>query len=125
MLPGPARLKQPVLIDADGYRDYPSSRRRRHDAATTYEDPLSTNGHDLVGDETRPTLRRLLSETERQVAESSRSVSDTTSLRDSFDLLRMTPNDEHVTEVEVILHQVGPGETLAGIAVQYGIDVSL
>jgi hypothetical protein len=52
-------------------------------------------------------LRRLTSETERHVAESSRSgASDGTgSVRGSFDLLRMSTVEES-KEVEVLIHQV-------------------
>lgn len=69
---------------------------------------LPPHGHPLIGhqdydtdaDVSRPALRRFTSETERQVAESSRSGSE----RGSLDLLRMTASDE----VEVLIHQVSP-----------------
>ena len=81
--------------------------------------------HPLGGDDenggsppdSRPTLRRLTSETERQVAESSRSGSE----RGSLDMLRMsvTTNGEGggsgsgsgsgSREVEVLIHHVGFG----------------
>lgn len=59
-------------------------------------------GVDVLSDVSRPALRRLTSETERQVAESSRSGSE----RGSLDLLRMSVADPGAEEVEVLIHHV-------------------
>ncbi|WWC91792.1 uncharacterized protein L201_006739 [Kwoniella dendrophila CBS 6074] len=84
---------------------------------------------ETLGEISRPNLKRLTTETERQVAESSRSGSEFTgSIRgNSFDLLRMTPGSEHddgQREVEVMIHTIKPNESLAGIALLYGIDLA-
>jgi hypothetical protein len=63
-----------------------------------HKHPLINHGDTDIDDVSRPALRRLTSETERQAAESSRSGSE----RGSLDLLRMTTTDE----VEVLIHQV-------------------
>ncbi|WVW86263.1 hypothetical protein I302_108305 [Kwoniella bestiolae CBS 10118] len=78
---------------------------------------------DVLGDVSRPNLMRLTSETERQVAESSASGG---SMRGSLDLLRMTPTEagEDGREVEVLIHTIKPNESLAGIALLYGIDLA-
>jgi len=94
---------------------------------------------DVLGDVSRPALMRLTSETERQVAESSRSGSE----RGSLDLLRMSTSNAGAgaEEVEVLIHkvnqtrlfqdsatltfQVKADESMPGIALLYGIDVSL
>lgn len=60
------------------------------------------SGLDVLGDVSRPALKRLTSETERQVAESSRSGSE----RGSLDLLRMSTANPDTEEVEVLIHQV-------------------
>ncbi|WRT70157.1 uncharacterized protein IL334_007151 [Kwoniella shivajii] len=92
-----------------------------------------TQYSDTLGDISRPTLKRLTTETERHVAEStgSRSGSEFTgngSVRGSFDILRMTPggsnSDESSREVEVLIHTIKPHESLAGIALLYGIDLA-
>jgi hypothetical protein len=59
---------------------------------------------DVLGDVSRPALMRLTSETERQVAESSRSGSE----RGSLDLLRMSTSNAGTgaEEVEVLIHKV-------------------
>jgi len=59
---------------------------------------------DVLGDVSRPALMRLTSETERQVAESSRSGSE----RGSLDLLRMSTSNagSGAEEVEVLIHKV-------------------
>jgi hypothetical protein len=65
---------------------------------------------DILGDVSRPALMRLTSETERQVAESSRSGSE----RGSLDLLRMSTanassgsgSGSGAEEVEVLVHKV-------------------
>ena len=59
---------------------------------------------DVLGDVSRPALMRLTSETERQVAESSRSGSE----RGSLDLLRMSTSNAGAgaEEVEVLIHKV-------------------
>jgi hypothetical protein len=60
-----------------------------------------------VLDVSRPSLRRLTTETERQVAESSRSGSEGGSLRGSLDMLRMSAGEGvGGGEVEVLIHQV-------------------
>ena len=61
-------------------------------------------GNDVLSDVSRPTLMRLTSETERQVAESSRSGSE----RGSLDLLRMSTANAGgaAEEVEVLVHKV-------------------
>jgi hypothetical protein len=61
-------------------------------------------GNDILSDVSRPTLMRLTSETERQVAESSRSGSE----RGSLDLLRMSTAHAGgaAEEVEVLVHKV-------------------
>lgn len=59
-------------------------------------------GLDVLSDVSRPALRRFTSETERQVAESSRSGSE----RGSLDLLRMSVADPGAEEVEVLIHHV-------------------
>jgi hypothetical protein len=60
----------------------------------------------VLGDVSRPALTRLTSETERQVAESSRSGSE----RGSLDLLRMSTANASANaggeEVEVLIHKV-------------------
>ncbi|KAK4686489.1 hypothetical protein P7C73_g3625, partial [Tremellales sp. Uapishka_1] len=84
--------------------------------------PLDSTSGESSSDVSRPTLRRLTSETERQAAAadgSSRGGSE----RGSLDLLRMTPGSEN-GEVEVLVHQVKPGESLAGIALLYGIELA-
>lgn len=73
------------------------------------EDSHALNGHwngDVLGDVSRPALTRLTSETERQVAESSRSGSE----RGSLDLLRMSTANASTggEEVEVLIHKVSP-----------------
>jgi hypothetical protein len=94
------------------------------------------NGLDVLGDVSRPALTRLTSETERQVAESSRSGSE----RGSLDLLRMSTANAGTEEVEVLIHkvslfcsvivvevliiQVKADESIAGISLLYGVDVS-
>ncbi|EIW71958.1 hypothetical protein TREMEDRAFT_58102 [Tremella mesenterica DSM 1558] len=98
-------------------------RRQRHlsrDLAREddLEHPLS--GNDEEG-ESRPTLKRLTSEAEK-MAGSSKSESEG-SIRGSFDLLRMNL-EEGGDEVEVLVHRVKPTESLAGIALLYGIDKS-
>lgn len=66
---------------------------------------------DEQSDVSRPTLRRLTSETERQVAELAESSKSggasqsSGSNRGSLDLLRMTPT-EGSSEVEVLVHHV-------------------
>ncbi len=73
----------------------------------------------------RPKLKRLTSEVDREVAAASaasRSSIDDQSLRGSLDLLRTALKP--AGEIEVLMHQVKVGESLAGIALQYGIDVS-
>jgi hypothetical protein len=87
-------------------------RRRPHTRQNSAQDDdagplIETAG--ALEDVSRPTLRRLTSETERQVAESSRSGSDGAgggSLRGSFDHLRMSTVDEGSREVEVLVHGV-------------------
>ncbi|WWC64499.1 uncharacterized protein I303_107109 [Kwoniella dejecticola CBS 10117] len=90
--------------------------------------PTPPNIHtDILGDISRPNLTRLTSATERQVAESSRSGSEYGggSARGSFDLLRMTPGGaDESREVEVLIHTIKPNESLAGIALLYGIDLA-
>ncbi|WVR00134.1 hypothetical protein IAU59_007276 [Kwoniella sp. CBS 9459] len=86
-----------------------------------------THHVDVLGDISRPSLHRLTSETERQVAESSRSGSEYTgSMRGSLDLLRMSAVDEQSSpgEVEVLIHTIKPNQSLAGIALLYGIDLA-
>lgn len=74
---------------------------------TSLRRQLSTASHPLTahdepdGDVSRPALRRYTSETERHVAESSKSGSE----RGSLDLLRMSNTDE----VEVLIHPVSHG----------------
>ena len=67
-------------------------------------------GQGTSAGDSRPTLKRLTSETERlaEIASGgSRSGSEVGSMRGSFDLLRMTPNDvSPAGEVEVLVHQV-------------------
>jgi hypothetical protein len=88
-----------------------SSSASRHPLHSTSPDPdidhRDTNGRRYPGlgdlsDVSRPALRRLTSETERQVAESSRSGSE----RGSLDLLRMSVADPGAEEVEVLIHHV-------------------
>ncbi|WVF72943.1 hypothetical protein IAT40_007761 [Kwoniella sp. CBS 6097] len=86
-----------------------------------------THHVDVLGDVSRPSLHRLTSETERQVAESSKSGSEYTgSMRGSLDLLRMSTVDEQSSggEVEVLIHTIKPNQSLAGIALLYGIDLA-
>ncbi|ORX40522.1 hypothetical protein BD324DRAFT_677980 [Kockovaella imperatae] len=98
-------------------------RRRRLNGAFFNDSENGEDGSDhplslasSPGD-SRPTLSRLLSETERQVAESS--TSGASSTRGSLDLLRMSKAEE----VEVFVHQVKQSESLAGIALLYGIEL--
>ncbi|TYJ53256.1 hypothetical protein B9479_006124 [Cryptococcus floricola] len=79
--------------------------------------------------DTRPALHRATSKTERQVAESSNGGSewsDWGSGRGSLDVLRMTMEEPEGGggEVEVLIHGVKPHESLAGIALLYGIDLT-
>lgn len=62
-----------------------------------------------LSDVSRPALRRLTSETERQVAESSRSGSE----RGSLDMLRMSVADPGAEEVEVLIHHVRASRALS------------
>lgn len=90
----------------------PTSNQRHPLHTTESSDPdidqrhhLANNGRypvDVLSDVSRPALRRLTSETERQVAESSRSGSE----RGSLDMLRMSVADPGAEEVEVLIHHV-------------------
>ncbi|ORY33371.1 hypothetical protein BCR39DRAFT_557059 [Naematelia encephala] len=108
-------------------RDASFLRRRPKQRETSVSEDLHPLAREVeLEDEgvSRPALRRLTSETERQVAESSRSAaSEGTSRRESLDLLRMSVV-ENGGEVEVILHQVKATESLPGIALLYGIDLA-
>lgn len=73
------------------------------------------NLQDIDPDVSRPSLKRLTSETERQLWEDS----TVSSRGGSFDRER-----DKEDEVEVIVHQVVPSDSLAGLALRYGIDVS-
>lgn len=73
------------------------------------------NLQDIDPDVSRPSLKRLKSETERQLWEDS----TVSSRGGSFDRER-----DKEEEVEVIVHQVVPSDSLAGLALRYGIDVS-
>lgn len=73
------------------------------------------NLQDIDPDVSRPSLKRLTSETERQLWEDS----TVSSRGGSFDRER-----DKEEEVEVIVHQVVPSDSLAGLALRYGIDVS-
>jgi hypothetical protein len=99
----------------DGPRPQPRTLRTlqsQHPLHTPTADLLSIgpglNGHgeggDVLSDVSRPALTRLTSETERQVAESSRSGSE----RGSLDLLRMSTSSASTggEEVEVLIHKV-------------------
>ncbi|WWD19684.1 hypothetical protein CI109_104146 [Kwoniella shandongensis] len=103
---------------------------QRRTSSTPSPHPLShstppTHHTDVLGDISRPALKRVTTETERQVAESSRS-GGSESLRGSFDVLRMSTVDEPTGggEVEVLIHTIKPNESLAGIALIYGIDLA-
>lgn len=74
------------------------------------------NLRDIDPDVSRPSLKRLTSETERQLWEDS----TVSSRGGSFDRER-----DKEEEVEVIVHQVVPSDSLAGLALRYGIDVSV
>ena len=64
---------------------------------------------DGAAEASRPTLRRLTTENERQLAEASRSGSEGGSMRGSLDLLRMTA-DPDADGVEVLIHKVSSSE---------------
>ena len=81
------------------------------DSTEGWEDEFSHPLNEALVDagDSRPRLKRLTSETERQVAESSRSGPPSEgSTRGSFDMLRMTEanGDDAGLEVEVFIHQV-------------------
>lgn len=120
--PSAAMVTSPV--DEDPWASAPVSRansvhlRRRNRTRTNPEDMApSSSAHPLAGvgsssatadaaaEASRPTLRRLTTENERQVAEASRSGSEGGSMRGSLDLLRMTV-DPSVDGVEVLIHEV-------------------
>ncbi|OXG81483.1 hypothetical protein C345_04822 [Cryptococcus neoformans A2-102-5] len=108
----------------------PSRRRPSRTLSSTpsNEHPLSYTSsppyHPQRLADTRPALQRATSATERQVAESSKSGSEWGSTRGSLDVLRMSSVDESSGEVEVLIHTVKPHESLAGIALLYGIDLA-
>ncbi|KAK8853271.1 hypothetical protein IAR55_003974 [Kwoniella newhampshirensis] len=111
-------------------RPYHPGPAQRRTSPTPPPHPLShptppTHHNDVLGDISRPALKRVTTETERQVAESSRS-GGSESLRGSFDVLRMSTVDEPASggEVEVLIHTIKPNESLAGIALIYGIDLA-
>jgi len=95
-----------------------SIRRRVDDnEAADQVHPLTPTGEeelDTRSDVSRPTLRRLTTETERQVAELAESTRSGPSgasgpsegSRPSLDMLRMSSTEES-TEVEVLVHHVG------------------
>ncbi|WVQ84659.1 hypothetical protein IAT38_006814 [Cryptococcus sp. DSM 104549] len=102
----------------------PSPPPMSHRSSTPH--PLSTPRVSSVPFSTRPALAHATSETERQVAESSRSGGSERggSMRGSLDLLRMSSvEEEKGAEVEVLIHTIKQGESLAGIALLYGIDL--
>ena len=94
-------------IAASHFPSNATSLRRRSRHASRDDHPLDGEEPGSPPD-SRPSLRRLTGETERQVAESSRSGSE----RGSLDMLRMTtPQDKDGTEsaeIEVLIHKVGP-----------------
>ena len=110
-LPSPRQSRDSTEDPVEASLSRSTSLQLRHRFNTPVPNPtvhplsLATVNASLSDDASRPTLRRLVSETERQVAESSRSGSDAGSLRGSFDLLRMSPAGTSA-EVEVLLHQV-------------------
>ncbi|WVQ74237.1 hypothetical protein IAR50_003833 [Cryptococcus sp. DSM 104548] len=100
-------------------------------SASPLPHPLSHGTPNLPSSliDTRPALHRATSKTERQVAESSNGGSewsDWGSGRGSLDLLRMTMEEPESEggEVEVLIHGIKPHESLAGIALLYGIDLT-
>jgi hypothetical protein len=108
---------------SDDHPLIPPKHRGTHDEDGDDEDSdfWSWNGGD-ESDISRPTLRRLTSETEKQVAGSSRSGGTgsvgTGSARGSLDLLRMSAveKEQHGREVEVLLHQVSvPGHRVCPV----------
>ncbi|GHJ85788.1 hypothetical protein NliqN6_2190 [Naganishia liquefaciens] len=75
----------------------------------------------------RPSLFRLTSDLEREVQAAhviSRSSVDETSLRGSLDQRRISAVIEPPKEVEVIIHEIQPRESLQGIALRYGIELA-
>ncbi|WVO14237.1 hypothetical protein L204_101869 [Cryptococcus depauperatus] len=86
--------------------------------------PTSPTSHKQALPDTRPALQRATSATERQVAESSKSGSEWGSTKGSIDRLRKNWVDDGSSEVEVLIHTVKSDESLAGIALLYGIDLA-
>ena len=109
----PSQTPSPVTVAVTPRR---LSIRRRlvdEDEAADQLHPLTPTGEmefDMRSDVSRPTLRRLTSETERQVAELAESTRSGPSgasegSRPSLDMLRMSSGEES-EEVEVLVHQV-------------------
>lgn len=125
LIPDPTRptpLGQPPQPSTSRNVSRQSSVRRRRldlDIDESPEPPIhplsvATGGNefddtdDAASDVSRPTLRRLTSQTERQVAESSRSGAGSQSegsARGSLDMLTMSQK-EPSAEVEVLVHHV-------------------
>ena len=104
--PNPSRRSSLRRRIADNGVDSPSDLHPLS-ALSSHEDGFNDDESDV----SRPTLRRLTSDIEKQVAESSKSGGGVSSeasgsVRGSFDLLRMSRPDEQSTEVEVLVHHV-------------------
>lgn len=119
---GGSMVASPVHGDVDPWQSAPVSRAnsvqlRRRNRTRTNPEEMMPNAHPLAGltnsskaatnasDASRPTLRRLTTENEKQLAETSRSGSDGGSLRGSSDMLRMS-GDSEADGVQVLVHQV-------------------
>ncbi|KAI9634166.1 uncharacterized protein MKK02DRAFT_38838 [Dioszegia hungarica] len=80
---------------------------------------------EVLSDVSRPNLTRLTSDLERRAGSSRGNGSEEGSRKGSLDMLRMSTNEaQGGGEVEVLIHQVQPNESLAGIALLYGIDLA-
>jgi len=99
------RRRQRLQIDTASPSKKTTPHPLDHETALPGSARLGSNAVEVGDDVSRPALRRLTSETERQVEESRSSEGG--SLRGSFDMLRMSSVEPNSSgEVEVLIHRV-------------------